>query len=263
MSFDELRVLIPQYLAGQLTAAEKETFEDQLSKHAGLRIELEELRSVWQGLSLVGQEQPSAAMRARFYQRLNAISGDRSQGLQRGGWRSWKIGVPQLAGALALFALGVFVGRINTARSVSVPEIAQLRGQVEGLRQTVALSLMDGESATSRLEGISWSTQVQRPDTELLSALLTTLNHDRNINVRLASLDALEKLAGDATVRAALERSIPLQSSPLVQIALIDSLVHIHDKAAAGELRTLSSDADVNASVRQRAQWGLQKLNYQ
>ena len=263
MSFDELRLLIPQYLAGELTAAERETFEGELSKHANLRIELEELRSVWQGLALVGQEQPSAAMRARFYQRLNAISRDQGERLQRGGWRTWKIGVPQLAGALALFALGMFVGRVNTVRGVSGPEIAQLRGQVEGLRQTVALSLLEGESATSRLEGVSWSTQVQRPDAELVSALLTTLNHDQNINVRLASLDALEKLAGDTAVRTALERSIPLQGSPLVQIALIDALVHIRDNAAAGELRKLSSDADINASVRQRAQWGLQKLNYQ
>ncbi len=262
MSFDEWQALIPQYLAGELTAAEKEAFEDQLSKNADLRIELAELRLVWQGLELVGQEQPSAAVRARFYQRLNAVTKAPSEA-SGSGWRSWKIGVPQLAGTLALFALGVFVGRFNTTHSVSGLEIAQLRGQVEGLRQTVALSLLDGESATSRLEGVSWSTQVQRPDTELVSALLTTLNHDQNINVRLASLDALEKLAGDATVRKALEQSIPLQGSPLVQIALIDALVHIRDNAATYELRKISSDEEVNASVRQRAQWGLQKLNYQ
>jgi hypothetical protein len=256
MSFDELQALIPQYLAGELTAAEKEAFEEQVSKNANLRIELEEMRSLWQGLGAVSQEQPSAAMRARFYQRLNAIS-------REGGWRTWKISVPQLAGALALFVLGVFVGRVNTARSVSAPEVAQLRGQVEGLRQTVALSLLDGDSATSRLQGVSWSTQVQRPDSELVAALLTTLNHDQNINVRLASLDALEKLAGETAVRKALEQSIPLQSSPLVQIALIDALVHIRDNAATGELRKLTSDEEVNASVRQRAQWGLQKLTYQ
>lgn len=144
MNFDELQALIPQYLAGELTLPEKVEFEDELSKNANLRIELEELRSVWQGLESVGQDQPSARMRARFYQKLNAVTAGRTESLSGGGWRSWKIGVPQLAGALALFALGVFVGRINTARSASAPEIAQLRGQVEGLRQTVALSLLDG-----------------------------------------------------------------------------------------------------------------------
>jgi HEAT repeat protein len=48
-----------------------------------------------------------------------------------------------------------------------------------------------------------------------------------------------------------------------VQIALIDALVHIRDNAATGELRKISSNEEVNASVRQRAQWGLQRLNYQ
>jgi hypothetical protein len=263
MKFEEIQAQIPLYLAGQLTSAEKESFEDHLRTNAELRIELEELRLVWQGLDLVGDEQPSAAMRARFYQKLNALTKNSDATLPGAGWRGWKIGIPQLAGALALFALGMFVGRINISGSGSGAEVAQLRGQVEGLRQTVALSLLDRDSATSRLQGISWSNRVQRPDSELLTALLTTLNEDQNINVRLASLDALEKLAGDETVRKALEKSIPLQQSPLVQIALIDALVHMRDNGAAGELRKLTSDEDVNAAVRQRAQWGLQKLNYQ
>jgi len=263
MKFEEIQALIPQYLAGQLTPAEMESFENHLKTNTALRIELEELRLIWQGLDLVGHEQPSVALRARFYQKLNAVTANKDAKLSRAGWRNWRIGIPQLAGAVALFTLGILVGRIHITGTVSGPEIAQLRGQVEGLRQTVALSLLEHDSATSRLEGISWSSRVQRPDSELLSALLTTLNHDQNINVRLASLDALEKLAGDETVRKALEKSIPLQQSPLVQIALIDALVHIRDNAATGELRRLTSDEDVNAAVRQRAQWGLQKLSYQ
>jgi hypothetical protein len=263
MSFDELQALIPQYLAGELTTAEEEAFEEQLGKNASLRMELKELRSLWSGLGLVGQEQPSASLRARFYQRLNTISGNRGETLPAAGWRGWRIGVRQLAAALSFFVLGLLVGRIDSARGASGPEIALLRGQVEGLRQTVALSLLDGDSATSRLQGISWSNQVQSPDNELVLALLTTLNHDQNVNVRLASLDALEKLAGDTVVRKALEESIPMQASPLVQIALVDALVHLRDNAAIDELRKLGSDEAANASVRQRAQWGLQKLHYQ
>jgi hypothetical protein len=262
MKFEEIQALIPQYLAGQLTAAEKETLEGELSRNAALRLELEELRSVWQSLGLIDREQPSAAMRARFYQRLNAVANGQSAASETS-WRTWKTGVPQLAAALALFALGLLVGRVSPGGTAPGPQIARLRSQVEGLRQTVALSLIDRDSATSRLEGISWGSQVQRPDNELLTALLTTLNRDQNINVRLASLDALEKLAYEPTVRKALEQSIPLQQSPLVQIALIDALVHIRDNAASGEFRKLTADEEVNASVRQRAQWGLRKLNYQ
>jgi HEAT repeat protein len=121
---------------------------------------------------------------------------------------------------------------------------------------------MDRQSANSRLEGISWISRVEKPDGDLVSALLTALNRDPNTNVRLAALDALEKFAGEPAVRKALVDALSRQDSPLVQIALIDALVHIRDNAAAGELRKLSSDTDANAAVRQRAQWGLQRLNF-
>jgi HEAT repeat protein len=92
---------------------------------------------------------------------------------------------------------------------------------------------------------------------------LSTLKSDPNINVRLSALDAVEKFSVDPAVRKALVESIPRQDSPLVQIALIDAVVHMRDNTAATELRQLTGDREVNAAVRQRAQWGLQKLRYQ
>jgi HEAT repeat protein len=101
---------------------------------------------------------------------------------------------------------------------------------------------------------------VERPDPELLSALSDTLNHDSNVNVRLSALDALEKFSGEASVRKMLVNAIRQQDSPLVQIALIDALVHIRDNNAAGEFKKLTNDNGVNATVQQRARWGLEKL---
>jgi hypothetical protein len=200
-------------------------------------------------------------LRAHFYQKLNAVAKAKPEAPRQRWWK--QAFVPQLAAACAVFILGMSVGQFKKTQAPPPNEISELRTQVEGLRQTVALSLMDKQSASSRLEGISWSNQVDRPDQELLTALLTTLNHDPNTNVRLASLDALEKFTSDASVRKALEKSIPLQQSPLIQIALIDSLVHIRDSGAAREFKQLSTDTAVNADVRQRARWGLQKLNFE
>lgn len=228
---------------------------DDLFAQASDETEAENLRVIWKDLGLLPSPQPSAALRAHFYQRLNAIGKP-----ARTPHQAWKRAL-QIGAACALFLIGLAVGRFNSQRSMPPPEIAQLQTQVEGLRQTVALSLMEKPSASSRLQGVEWSGQVDRPDQELLSALLTTLNHDQNINVRLASLDALEKFTSDANVRKALEQSIPTQQSPLLQIALIDALVHIRDNSAAGELKKLSGDNAINAAVRQRAQWAIEKLS--
>lgn len=266
MTFEEIRLLIPQYLSGQLKPEERAIFEARLNASPELLIEMEELRSLWDELASIPEERPSEALRARFYQKLNAITGERRR-ISDGGFAWWKSGlqglVRQSAIVIAVFALGLFVGRARFPGSTSTQDVKRLDTEVQTLRQTVALSLLDRQSATSRLEGISWSSRVARPDTDLVSALLSTLNHDPNINVRLAALDAVEKFSGDPNVRSALVGSIPQQDSPLVQIALIDAIVHMRNNAAAGELRKLSGDAAVNAAVRQRAQWGLQKLTYQ
>jgi hypothetical protein len=264
MTFEECRLVIPEYLSGQLTPAEKELFEAQLETNAELRMEVEELRAVWDGLKLLPEEEPSAELRARFYQRLSDVNHGRRQSF-RGEFAWWKPGlsglVRQAAIAIILFGLGIYAGRANREGSSQGHEIAEMHAQVQSLRTAVALSLLDRQSATSRLEGVSWSSQVDRPDGELLAALLRALNHDTNVNVRLSSLDALEKFSGNREVRKALVDSIPLQESPLVQIALIDALVHARDNGAVMELKKLTRDADLNMAVRQRARWGVEKLS--
>ena len=263
MTFEEIRLLIPQYLSNQLSPEESASFEEHLKTNSDLRIEVEELRSVWEGLKLLPEEQPSAALRARFYQRLNAAVRNGSDvRTTRHSW--WTISVfQQVAAALILFSAGLFVGRSQGEKQATPGEVGKLQTQIQSLRQTVALSLLERQSPTSRLEGISWSSRVERPDRELLSALVTTLNDDPNVNVRLASLDALERFADDPSVRKALVNSLSVQDSPLVQIALIDAMVHIRDKDAKSELRKLTDNAQVNAAVRQRAEWGLEKLRFE
>ena len=258
MSEEELASQVLQYVAGEMPEGEQRLFEMAMQERPEVEAEVLSLRTLWQDLGLLPKPEPSAAMRAQFYQKLNALQRP-SHASRR---LSWKL-LFQAAGGLALFLVGLGVGHFNSNFNSTKPapaEISDLKTQVEGLRQTVALSLMDKQSASSRLQGVEWSSQVDRPDQELLTALLTTLNHDQNINVRLASLDALEKFTSDAGVRKSLEQSIPNQQSPLLQIALIDALVHIHDSGAAGEFKQLSGNTAVNAAVRERAHWAIGKL---
>jgi hypothetical protein len=251
--------MVPQYLAGQLTAVEKARFEAELSGNAELRAEVEQLSEFWEALGTLPKEQPSAAMRARFYQKLHALT--KTAAPSAPSWFSkWRLRpIQQFGLGLVLFTMGIFVGHAVDSSRVS-QQLSQLHEEVRNMRQTVALSLLDRQSANARLEGVSWGTRVERPDREVSTALLTALNHDANVNVRLSSVDALTGLANDPAIRGALLDSIPTQESPLVQIALIDALVQIHDTAASGELTRIAHDAQYNANVRQRAEWALQKL---
>jgi HEAT repeat protein len=124
----------------------------------------------------------------------------------------------------------------------------------------VSLSLMQQQSASDRLKGVSWTGQLDRPSGEVVAALLDALMHDPNVNVRLATIDALERFASREDVRRAAIEAVDRQMSPLVQIALIDFLVKTNERQSAPTLRRLAEDPQVNGAVRARATWGLQQL---
>lgn len=259
MTPNDPRLQIGEYLSGGLAESDRLTFETQLETDAVLRAETDELRTIWEGLGLLPEEHPSAALRARFYQKLNALSRPDPIAVKTPFWKK-VAGWQQLAAAAALFLAGLYIGQLDKTRRSQTDELAQMRVQVQSLRETVALSLLDRQSASSRLQGVSWSSRVDQPNDELRSALFSALNGDPNVNVRLSSVDALERYGQDATVRRALVDSIPHQESPLVQIALIDTLVHMRDTGAVTEFQRLSKNQELNSAVRQRAHWALVKL---
>ena len=128
------------------------------------------------------------------------------------------------------------------------------------MRQMVALSLLQQQSASDRLRGVSWSYQVEPSDEEVLNALVTTVNHDPNVNVRLATIDALERFASRPDVRRGTIQAVQQQPSALVQIALIDFMVKTNERESVPTLQRLAMDPQVNEAVRARAAWGLQQL---
>jgi len=129
------------------------------------------------------------------------------------------------------------------------------------MRQMVALSMLQQQSASQRLEGVSWTRREERLDPQVLSALTHTLRHDPSVDVRLAALDALSRHAGQPQVKKTVVDALQEQQSPLMQVALIDQLVEWRDGDAAAGLAKLRQLPNVNPTVRQRADWAISKLN--
>jgi hypothetical protein len=156
--------------------------------------------------------------------------------------------------------LGIAAGyRMHTTAPAN-QELSDLRSELSQTRQMVALSLMQQQSATDRLKGINWSYRLQDPGNDVLKALLDTLMHDANVNVRLATVDALRQFGGQPAVRRGVVEAMARQESPMVQIALIDLAVDLHEKESIQTLKQFAEDSSLDQSVRERAQKGLQEL---
>jgi HEAT repeat protein len=273
MICDRIREKIPEFLAGRLDAAARQNVIDHLDTCSACRAEVADLGVVWRGLENMTEPEPSQAMRTRFRETLAAYEEGYEDAQRRLAmavparkwWAGWWPAQPawQMALSAALVIAGVMGGRYLAAPqhpAAPNPEIAQLKGQVENLRQMVALSLMKEQSPTARLQGVTYSFQVSQPDQQVEQALLHALNHDANVNVRLSAVDALAKFSRTPQIRRALADAISVQDSPLVQVALIDVLVQANAKDAAPALRKLAEDKSLDDAVRQRAASGLEKL---
>jgi HEAT repeats/Putative zinc-finger len=269
MKCEEIAELLPDYLQEGLAAEQKNVVERHLESCGECR----EVAGLWKKLALIPDEQPSVAGRARFEAMLQAYQAGR--GDEGTAWRHvsdrgaslWSVfqwlrsPVGAVAWSVALVALGTYLGlQLGNAKSNS-QDLAAMHTELTNMRQMVALSMLQQQSASQRLEGVTWTRREEHLDPQVLSALMHTLRYDPSVDVRLAALDALSRHAGQPQVKKTVVDALQEQQSPLVQVALIDQLVEWRDAEAAPRLQQLRQSPNLNPTVRQRADWAISKLN--
>jgi anti-sigma-K factor RskA len=275
MNCEQIGELLPDYLQGSLRGDNTQIVESHLAQCADCRDEV----AVWKKLALLPVEQPSAESRLRFEAMLHAYQEGRSdrgkanfeprQSSPRWSFWNWlRTPVGAVAWSAALLLLGLFAGgyygnHVSTHPNPSSgqDEIAQMHNELSNMRQLVVLSLLQQQSASERLQGVSYSQREAQLDPQVTQALLHTLRYDGSVDVRLAALEALSKHSAQPQVRSGVLDALQEQQSPLVQVALIDQLVEWHDRDATEQLRNFEQMPNLNPTVKQRAEWAVSKLN--
>ncbi len=269
MKCEEIGELLPDYLQGSLKAEQDDLVEQHIAECGDCREEV----AIWKKLSLLPVEQPSAGSRERFEAMLRAYQTGRNDKASTGSerekrapmWNWLRSPVGAVAWSVALLVIGVFAGSYfgnRTAHSNSgQDEIAAMHTELTNMRQMVVLSMLQQQSASERLQGVSYSRREDQLDPQVMSALVHTLRYDGSVDVRLAALDALSRHGAQPQVHKGVVDALQEQQSPLVQVALIDLMVEWRDPDAAQRLRNFVQTPNLNPTVRQRADWALSKLN--
>jgi hypothetical protein len=257
-----------EYLAGTLPDDRLAEIRAHLAQCQACRDEVDATAELWNELGAAPAPRPeSGRMRARFdaalqgyidgqaESRVVSLAAARHPAIR---WQPWV----QLSGAAALLVIGIGLGRIVPASPApqGTSEIALLREELRDTRQMVTLSLLQQQSASERLKGVNTSSQLDQPGTEVVTALLDTLRRDPNVNVRLATVDALRRFGSRETVRKSVVDALPQQESPLVQIAMVDFILETAGPEAKSVLQRLAEDMMLNQAVRARAARGLQQV---
>jgi len=268
MQCEQIAELLPDYLQDSLPAEQHKQVEAHLTACAQCSEEV----ALWRKLSLVPFEQPGPESRARFEAMLHAFQAGRSE---RGNFRveehkrapfwsafNWfRSPLGAMAWGVALLAIGAFIGMRLNSSAGRTPELAAMHSELTNMRQLVVLSMLQQQSASERLQGVSWSGREEQLDPQVLAALLHTLRYDSSVDVRLAALDALSRHGRQPQVHQGIADALQEQQSPLVQVALIDQLLEWRDPDTAKRLENLRQSPNLNPTVRQRADWAISKLN--
>jgi anti-sigma factor RsiW len=264
MKCEQIAELLPDYLQEALRPEQSKIVE----QHLAACVDCTEVVALWKKLATLPDEQPSPASRERFEAMLHAWQSGRADTLETAKRPSlWSIfewlrsPVGAVAWSIALLVIGGTIGLQLGGTKANSQDLAALHSELAGMRQLVALSMLQQQSASQRLEGVSWTRREDRLDPQVLSALKHTLRNDPSVDVRLAALDALIRHSAQPQVRSSVVDALQEQQSPLVQVALIDQLVEWREPQAAQHLEKLRHSPNLNPTVRQRADWAIGKLN--
>lgn len=156
--------------------------------------------------------------------------------------------------AITIFLIGMLAGNLFTPFQDYRQQMNRLSNEVSEMRKVMMLSLMDAQSPSERLKAVNISTDISAADDRVISALLKTLNNDPNVNVRLASIEALLRHADNPRAREGLVKAISKQKSPQIQVALADAMLALQETDSINELRRLLKQNELDSSVRDKLQ---------
>jgi hypothetical protein len=194
------------------------------------------------------------------------------------------------AGAIAVFALGLFAARIPQLNSVltGAPQQAGLISTVRSIepdrtgrilisiddtqrrvisggmdedkiRQLLLAAMHEQSNPGVRVESVSVLKDMAGSE-DVRHALLEALLHDQNVGVRLKALEGLQQFGYDPGVRRTLTSVLMKDSNEGVRIGAIDLLTSRHDDSIVGMLQSLVHKDD-NDYVRMRCFRALQEMN--
>jgi len=207
-----------------------------------------EIEVLWDDLGMLREEDvQNDELVSDFRSRLDsyregwAAAQSESQSGNRETVKGWR---PLLNwGIAALLA----VSFLYTARMVN--SASDLQAELVVAQESLAVSLLEQTSASSRLKGLNVALQVEKPGEELQQSLLQILSSDPNLNVRLAAISMTDSMPRDEAISVLADR-IQKESSPLLQLEILRKLLGLVGDNDNGAMNRILQEAPLAPRIR-------------
>lgn len=249
------------YLEGTLADAELQEVELELASSPSLQKELTTLKQILEQFDNQEEKIPSSNLRARFHDYLEKEEANlqKSPGRLISLFRLQKLEWG-IAGAVAILLIGIAFGQMWQHNQKQQAQINVLASEVATTRKLLILSMLQEPSASQRIKALNVSVEIPVVDSQITNALVNTLLHDNNSNVRMKAATALMNFANQNGVKESLIEALEKEDRPEVQITLIDVLVAVQAQTAIHTLEEMLKKEDLMEVVKTKAADGLQRL---
>ncbi|OIQ37116.1 MAG: hypothetical protein BM563_09295 [Bacteroidetes bacterium MedPE-SWsnd-G1] len=128
--------------------------------------------------------------------------------------------------------------------------------------KTQILANLSNDSAGTRLEGVyHFEDKYEKEDAQIMETLIYILHNDENVNVKIATVEALLKFPNSELVRENLITALEKETAPLVQIKLIKSLGALRENRAQKSLENLMNNQETLPIVLSNASLAMATIN--
>lgn len=238
----KIEVLWQEKMSGDISEENENLLKEFMSENPLIAKEFQDLEQTWALFDEIERPEPSEAMDARFQGMMAAYQSAQHRpqssildSLATWLHRGWQVG-------FAALVLGLLIGWWALPSQNQQQDIQHLSEEIHSMKEMMMLTLIEQPKAQERIRAVNLAAELPKADEKVINALIATLNHDENLNVRLASLESLVRYADQAEVRQALIDALNMQDSPLMLVAIADILVAIQEKSSVEEMEKLRDE---------------------
>jgi hypothetical protein len=285
---DEQQDAILRYLYGEMSAAERDAFQQELTQDAALREALEEEESFNRMVPTGQVDEPDRLLLERGRQRLERALDDETSPARRpqtpsansSSWRPYLLGAA--AAAMLLIGVSIDFGRYSdqhTAGEIEIPDaedivridvsagetsgdiritahvvtVREITGRPDnpGIQAYLASAIGADTGPGRRLDVLDRIGKVPS-ESPVLNALMDVLVNDPNPAVRLKAVDALATHLLNQEVRQTLLTALRTEVNPGIRVHIIDALSEATQPDLAGGIRH-AAETETNPYVRTEA----------
>lgn len=244
MKCEDVNIELPAYIDGILDKETTEAVRSHLENCGDCRKLYSEMNSFLRFMDTFPEEKAPVGMKDEFMKLVEEEMPQKQKRIIM--VPAWMKVAAMIVMAMVTYSTGYYLGNEKGEEKTRQLEVA-----LNQTKQQVLLAGLQEYTGPQKIQAVYSISQSGLSGDALVDALVNTMNSDKNVNVRLAAINALSGMMKDnEKVKKEMIRSLSLQDNALLQISLIQELTESGVKEAKDEIESIVESEKTDQNVK-------------